>query len=622
MCGIYGILNASIIKKYVNEIMDAFEKNNMRGPDNTQYAFDYERNVFLGFHRLSINGLDNESNQPLIVNKKILICNGEIYNYQEFYKQFNITPKTHSDCESIIYMYEQFGIEGALQYMDGVYAFVLIDYSDPEDMKAFVARDPFGVRSLFSAKCESEDASYDSFIFASEMKYFYDLNYTTPLRVNNITQFTPGTYTELFSAKFYESEGEIWDLKPGRINVPYFNVKTIMDTPIHVEQQHLECVDGYSYFGVEEMEDGFQGLHGIHTEKQVLNGIRQTLEDAVLKRVTTTDRPVACLLSGGLDSSLITSLVHRFYSKQGKQLETYSIGMEGGEDLKYAQMVADFLGTKHTTITLTEEDFLNAIPEVCKITETYDTTTIRASVGNYLVSKYISEHSDAKVIFNGDGSDEVTGGYMYFHCAPSDVHFDVECKRLLSEIHFYDVLRSDRSISNAGLEARTPFLDKRFVQTYLNIPKEIRFDTHKKHCEKYLLRKAFDDGTYLPREVLWRTKEAFSDGVSSQKRSWFQIIQEHVERENVLCELTEDELSEMKHILSMKNVNTSGNETTEITNEQLYYFYLFNKNYNDQYHNNEEIIPYYWMPRFINATDASARTLNIYSDKMKSVQDG
>ena len=267
-------------------------------------------------------------------------------------------------------------------------------------------------------------------------------------------------------------------------------------------------------------------------------------------------------------------------------METYSIGLEGSEDLKYARKVADYLHTKHTEIICSENDFLHAIPEVIKNIESYDTTTVRASVGNYLVSKYISEHSEAKVLFNGDGSDELTGGYLYFHYAKDPIAFDMECKRLLKDIHLFDVLRSDRSISSNGLEARTPFLDKVFVKTYLSLPLAVR--NQKNKCEKYLLRKAFEPFNLLPKEILFRTKEAFSDGVSSLKKSWFEIIQTYVQD---------------KHIPSIEYVH---NPPT--TQEQKYYRHIFEKCYPDC----AQIIPYFWMPRFVDATDSSARTLNIY----------
>jgi len=301
----------------------------------------------------------------------------------------------------------------------------------------------------------------------------------------------------------------------------------------------------------------------------------ESLQNAVKKRVVeTTERPVACLLSGGLDSSLVTALVNEHFPKG--TLETYSIGLSGSTDLVYAQKVADYLGTKHTQVVLTEDDFFSAIPEVIRAIESYDVTTVRASVGNYLVSKYISEHSSAKVIFNGDGSDELTGGYLYFHNCPDDVSFDIECKRLLTDIHMYDVLRSDKSISSNGLEPRTAFLDSLFVQEYLSIP--VKYRNHSngdKKVEKCLLREAFEYcyPQILPKEILWRKKEAFSDGVSSVERSWYSIIKE------------------------------------KLVNEEEYYKKIFNEAYPQR----DYVIPYKWMPRWVtNATDPSARTLKNY----------
>jgi len=290
--------------------------------------------------------------------------------------------------------------------------------------------------------------------------------------------------------------------------------------------------------------------------------IRQFLLKAVKKRVITSDRSVGCLLSGGLDSSIVASIAQHYYPGI---LETFSIGMPDSEDIKYARKVADFLGTNHHEIILSEEDFLNAIPQVIHDIESYDTTTVRASVGNWLISKYISEKTDCKVILNGDGADELMGGYLYLQKAPNDTEFDQECKRLLKDIHLFDGLRSDRCISAHGLEARMPFLDKEFVDYYLSIPKDIRFQ----HCDKSLVRNTFYG--YLPNEVLYRRKEAFSDGVSSLNNSWYQIIQKK-------C------------------------------NEVDYYESLFQLSYP----NLEHVIPYKWMPKYVDATDASARTLEMY----------
>ena len=306
------------------------------------------------------------------------------------------------------------------------------------------------------------------------------------------------------------------------------------------------------------------------------------------------EREIGCLLSGGLDSSLITSLVSKY--NQDKQLNTFSIGMPGSIDLEYAQTVANFLNTKHHQIEISEKEFLSAIETVIYNIESYDTTTVRASVGNYLVSKYISENTDCKVIFNGDGSDEVCCGYVYLKNAPSMKELQSESERLIKEIHYFDVLRSDRSISSNGLEARTPFLDKEFVTYYLSIPADLKKFDGEKRLEKHLLRKAFDHQSFLPYEVLWRRKCAFSDGVSSQKRSWHRIIQ------NFVDQLISDqeffrEKDSFKHCVP-----------------QLKESYYYRKIFESFFGGHEKLVPHFWMPKWSNTNDPSARELMGYSE--------
>jgi asparagine synthase (glutamine-hydrolysing) len=319
--------------------------------------------------------------------------------------------------------------------------------------------------------------------------------------------------------------------------------------------------------------------------------VQHAMYEAVRKRVLNTDRPIACLLSGGLDSSIVASMVQRCRVELGRMdpLETYSIGMEGSEDLRHAALMAVHLGSQHTSIVLSEAEFFNAIPEVVRAIESYDTTTVRASVGNYLVAKYIREHSDAKVIFNGDGADELAGGYLYFHYAPDVAARDAECKRLLRDIHCFDALRSDKCIASNGLEARTPFLDRAFVQTYLAIPMEERFPQNAQ--EKLLLRQAFYN--YLPETIVHRRKEAFSDGVSGQ-RPWFETIQ---------C------LLNMDPNLAVEFANYSTPINPPKTVEQYYYRRIF-----DACYQGAATIPYFWMPRFVDSDDCSARTLSIYKN--------
>jgi asparagine synthase (glutamine-hydrolysing) len=437
----------------------------------------------------------------------------------------------------------------------------------------YIARDPLGVRPLYTTYHPTQPKYMC--MFASELKMLY-----TPRHPGIIPRhFSPGTFSEFY-------------LTPG-----------VSPTWICREHELVYYTPGVSSPMYSALS-GESSIDSRFSEPVLLEQIRTILIRAVEKRCITTERPVACLLSGGLDSSLITAIVSNFRAKRGlPPVETFSIGLEGSEDLKYAKIVAEHLGTKHTEIVVSESDFLDAIPEVIYAIESYDTTTVRASIGNYLLGKYISEHSEAKVIMNGDGSDELMGGYLYMHACPDAIAFDGETRRLLREIHAFDVLRSDKSISSNGLEPRTPFLDREFVQMYLSIPYELRYDKTKQSIEKRLVRQAFDDATlpcgkrFLPKEILWRKKEAFSDGVSKQSRSLYEIIQEFTNIHHV------GQPANQKHIWKYAR-------NPPKTSEQLYYRIIFESCYP-----NANILPHFWMPRFVDAVDASARTLSIYRAK-------
>ena len=510
----------------IEQIRPYFNTGSKRGPE-TSSLNQIDTNIILGFHRLAINGLNSGADQPIEYKNYILICNGEIFNYRELIQEYNFDMDTDSDCEVIIQLYERFGID-CLNKLDGEFSFVLYDRDKKE---VFVARDPFGVRPLYFSVNEK------TICFASDISTL-KFNF-----MDNVRHFKPGHYS-----LFKMNERNMEDM----IQKPYFNI------PI------------------------------VETSR---SKVYQALCDAVRKRVITTERPIACLLSGGLDSSLIAALANR-YSLEYKHtpIETYSIGLDDSEDLKYSSKVAEHIQSKHTQIVCTVKDFMDSIPKVIEDVETYDTTTVRASVGNWNVGKYIKEHSEAKVILNGDGADEVMGGYLYFHACPLDTEFDAECRRLLSEIHCFDVLRSDKSISSHGLEPRTPYLDKDFVSAYLSLPCEERFHPGLHKPEKYVIRDIINefDNSLLPQEVLFRKKEAFSDGVSGLKKSWYEIIQENIQEMNLPKQL-------------YIHINPE-------TKEQQYYRYIFDK----IYPNCSRIIPHYWMPKYVKATDASARTLTLY----------
>ena len=579
MCGIFALLNN--YQTYSSEtIQKAFQKGQQRGPEDTSWVDHPTRQFSFGFHRLAINGLNPESSQPIVYkdgNREIhLICNGEIYNYKELYETMKVTPETESDCEVILHLYRLYGMEQTLQMIDGVFAFILYDnqffsYSTNEgktmfNEKIFVARDPFGVRPLYQIKIIQP--KHTIFAFASEMKClsdFYDEEYC------ELHPFTPGTYS-------------VFDLK----------FKTLAQWKPILQNKHYFTMNNTTNLLLKDIS-------------LVIQGIQTHLQCAVKKRCLTTERPIACLLSGGLDSSLITALVNEEYKRLRnnplntfKPLETYSIGLKGSDDLFYARQVAEYLGTNHHEIIVTEEEMFAVIPEVIQTIESFDTTTIRASIGNYLVGKYISQKSDAKVIFNGDGSDELCGGYLYMHKCPNLIEFDKETRRLLQDIHMYDVLRSDKCISSHGLEPRTPFLDKTWVQFYLSIPLEYRSHTNAGYVEKYLLRKAFSPQHFLnqeglpllPKEVLCRKKEAFSDGVTQQGG--------HTIKEMVEERIIEDNIKE-------RYSNQDRIHLPPQTAEQRYYRSIYDKAYPYL----EHVVPYFWMPRYVEAIDASARTWDV-----------
>ena len=608
MCGIFALFNntATFTEK---QIYEAFKLGSKRGPEHSVLDKSNEKNI-LGFHRLAINGLNNQSNQPIVIGTIKLICNGEIYNYNQLFNLLNITPQTNSDCEIIIHLYKKYGIEHTLKLLDGVYSFILYDFREHEtEPVTYIARDPYGVRPLYilQTSCDNKSISppdneifvtHDKIIgFASELKVLSKLLNTHDkylnLGVTNISSIFKGhelSYDETtipFRIKQFE---------PGTLMKLTHEFKTNS----YWKQQsniHKFHIPSYSPQILKEYDSTFR--------RSAQENICKLLNNAVKKRVVgTSDRPIACLLSGGLDSSLITALVSKYYSKT---LETYSIGMEGSEDLKRAKIVSDHLGTKHTEIVLSKDEFFNAIPETIGAIESYDTTTVRASVGNYLIGKYISENSEAKVIFNGDGSDELTGGYLYFLKSPDDLEFDRECRRLLSKIHFFDVLRSDRSISSNGLETRTPFLDREFTDYYLSLPVSIRnpmsqcsYVINNKSCEKHLLREAFSifEPNLLPAEIIWRTKEAFSDGVSGDDGSWFEIIDQQLGKINF-----EPKVYTNHYKFTLHHINLP------ITREQQYYREI----YDEKYPNTANTIPYFWMPKYVDAIDSSARTLKFYN---------
>lgn len=623
MCGIFALLNNTREILTHQFILEQFQKGRGRGPENSNL-----KNVMIhadfGFHRLAINGLNDASNQPIIIDDIALICNGEIYNYKQLYADMGVTPRTGSDCEVIIHLYKRYGIEYTLQLLDGVFAFALVDYRLPisgskalnMDSTVYIARDPYGVRPLYvlfptktGTSSESDFFSQQDqniFGFASELKVLTEicqkLNEVPSTRsrrrnssippLYKIRAFSPGSYSA-FQLKF--SALAKWTI--AKHQVPYHQI----------------------------------GFHtnigpGANSTMEIIGEtIRRYLTDAVEKRCVTTERPIACLLSGGLDSSLICALVADYHRKNGlAPPETYSIGLAGSTDLEYARGVAEHLGTKHHEIIVTEDDFTSAIPDVIYAIESYDTTTVRASLGNWLLGKYIAANSQAKVIFNGDGADELMGGYLYMNLAPDSLEFDRETRRLLRNIHRFDVLRSDKSISSHGLEPRTPFLDRTWTQYYMTLPANLRFHKVSGVMEKALVRTAFMEHLdsrgqpILPEAVLRRKKEAFSDGVSKTTRSLYEILGEYGKKRFLEDDAPQfptfqfdlDLPDTYAHLSRFHpDLDAVQDYLPPKTAEQFFY----RKTFESRFRGLGKVIPYFWMPKYVEAKDASARTLAQYS---------
>lgn len=509
MCGIWFYIQKNkITTTQYDLLLEKYYNIRPRGPDDSKLLLINDQTL-LGFHRLSINDVSEKGDQPFIrkngTRNVYLICNGEIYNSKELAQRFSLYLDSTSDCETIIELYLLFGIQKTLSLLKGVFAGIIIEYDmTNKTVHMFSFRDRLGIRPLFYAISEN------GLCLSSEIKGLPTLSADIK---SYYEPFPPGNYS-ISTFKYNQTSEISLSFKQ------YWSIYNL---------NKINCVDE---IGV------------IH------ENIRNRLETSVIQRMQS-DRPICCLLSGGLDSSLISALVSKNTSHP---VHTFSIGFEGGTDFMYAKMVADHIKSIHTEVIITKDEALESIEHVIKLCETYDTTTIRASVWQYLLCKYISEKTDFKVVMMGDGSDELCGGYIYFNKSPNSTESHTECQKLLSEIHHFDVLRADRAVACSGLETRVPFLDSDFVEYYMSIHPDIRFprdeSTGENKIEKYLLRQSFASTDILPNEVLWRKKEAFSDGTSSKEDSWFTLIQKYIQEK---FGMTENDFYKSKIYENYKN---------------------------------------------------------------------
>jgi len=510
-----------------------------------------KNNATMVFHRLAIRDVRPEGMQPFVRrdcetgNEYALVCNGEIYNYEELLKIFPAVRSgllSHSDCEVILALYLHLGknMGAVLEHIRGEFSFVLLEIDGETDIirHGYAARDPYGVRPLFIGSGEKR------IVLSSLLQGLVGADIVDP---STARQLHPG-HLLCFGTG-------------GKIN---------WQKPFYAPR----------IFFLESTE-----------EQSCYKEVCERLIDAVRRRMIS-DRPVGALLSGGLDSSLVVAIIHKIL---GIPVKTFTIGLEGCEstDIRYAQDVIDHLGLGNdaTIVRVTVEDALGSIEEVIKECESYDITTIRASIMQYAVARYIRDHTSMRVILNGDGADEVQMGYLYFRLAPDASAARRENQKLLREIHFFDGLRVDRCLGAMGLEARLPFLDVEFVEYFMSLPTDWTAPLNGRD-EKSLIRKAFH-ACYpglLPDSVLFRQKEAFSDGVSSSGDSWHVRLQNHI---NTIEGLDFDP----------STIDTNINPP--ISKESLYYRALFTQHFKGM----DRIIPHFWQPAFTTTQDPSAREL-------------
>ena len=495
MCGIVAILN---VKEQTPELrqkaLRMSQKIRHRGPDWS--GIYCGGSAILAHERLSI--VDPESGgQPLYSpdRKQVLAVNGEIYNHQEIRRRYagQYEFQTGSDCEVILSLYRDKGID-FLEDLSGIFAFVLYD---EERNEFLIARDPIGVIPLYIGY-DSDGTIY----VASELKALEG-------QCEHYEPFLPGHY--LYSGECTVESFEFATAPKGATTAE-------ANSKLNTLHSKLKRYYHRDWFDYDAIKDNPASVEAIRT------GLT-----AAVKRQLMSDVPYGVLLSGGLDSSVISALAEKFSAHRIEddsktkaywpRLHSFAVGLKGAPDLAKARLVADHIGTVHHEINYTIQEGLDAIRDVIYYIETYDVTTVRASTPMYLLARVIKSMG-IKMVLSGEGADEIFGGYLYFHKAPSAKDFHEETVRKLSKLHLYDCLRANKSLSAWGVEGRVPFLDKEFLDVAMRLNPEAKMCPGQT-IEKKIVREAF--AHLLPAEVAWRQKEQFSDGVGY---SWIDTLKD------------------------------------------------------------------------------------------------
>ena len=552
MCGIFGYIcsrpnDMGLTHSPLPTLVNMGGENYSRGPDGciVREIRTDEYYICAQFHRLSIVGVQN-GDQPFVSKDGSIwvMVNGEIYNYQSLIINHQLEVETKSDCEVVLKLYDKYGIEKTINLLDGVWAIVIFNTIDGE---VHFARDMWGVRPLHYATglkmFSKEHSAIADLAVSSTAKSLKNENYdwVLPRIIYTFKRGDDGFFQ--LSMKPY-------------VNLIYRNI---------CDSQEIES---------KNISKQYQGM----LNDGVL--IPYLFREAVIKRIVNTERPVGFFLSGGLDSSLVLATAMEYLwslpSPPTDPIDVFSIGTKGfSADLEASQTLVSWLKNRYGDNSIKHHivDFNNwnyeTLKELIYTIETPDVTTVRASMPMYLLSKYVRDNTQVKIIMSGEGSDELFGGYLYFRNAPTHVDFETESRRLLLDLYKFDVLRCDRSVSSCGLEVRVPFLDRDLstyvldTDTYLKMPQ--RVDRNK--IEKFLLRRLFEG--VLPSDILWRVKDGMSDGVGKGFQKWVQGY--------------------ARKWFEEEGLSSAGAEKK-----------LYRDIYNYYYHN--DIIKYQWMPKWVDGS--------------------
>ena len=545
MCGILFYAGETIRGKEKRELEKRFSTLKHRGPDASKVMY-LRDNVMIGFHRLAIVDTSNSGMQPFVSNDFVCVANGEIYNHKELREEYRLNCMSQSDCEVLFLLFLKFFEEDEdtvmhklLSKLDGEFTFVI--YNIKKQM-VYYATDQLRTRPLFMA-----GTNY-GFYFASEQKALVGLN---PFPI------PPGHF--------------------GTISTNFFDMNS----------HTLGCFKNeFQYYN-------FLPLPQKYTEQEIFLSLRNFLIENVRQKMGA-DRECGFLLSGGLDSSLVCGIAAKLSKNK---IRTFTIGFDrNAPDVLAAKKVAEHIGSIHTTYIFSYEDGIKVLREVIGIAETWDQTSVRASIPMYLLLTAMKlENPDISVVLSGEISDELLMGYMEWKLSPSLEESKAHSVKRLQDISYFDGLRADRVVSSVGCELRLPFFSKDLLNFVLSLDPLYLDPKNNGGIEKYVLRKAFDTLDYIPQDILWRTKHAFSDATSLPgQKSWKEALKNYAEQE-----ITDSRFESRENIYPY---------CTPQTKEDMLYREIF-----DEFGYNPTCIPYKWLPNWTDVVDASATVLPIFT---------